>query len=71
MGLIGPTKSNPHFMKGFAGNEVTRFAMLLYIKFFVHTSLAVLESILVHHGPPIFCIKDLVNCDFLMKNAHY
>jgi hypothetical protein len=22
MGLIGPTKSNPHFMKGFDGKEV-------------------------------------------------
>ncbi len=35
MGLIGPTKSNPHFMmKGSTSNEVTHFTMLFYIKFF-------------------------------------
>ncbi len=35
MGLIGPTKFNPHFMmKGSASNEVTHFIMLFYIKFF-------------------------------------
>jgi hypothetical protein len=36
MGLIGPMKSNPHFMKGSASKEVTNFAMLLYIKFLVY-----------------------------------
>jgi hypothetical protein len=35
MGLIGSTKSNPHFMKGFTGNEVINFAMLLGIRFLV------------------------------------
>jgi hypothetical protein len=35
MGLIGPTKSNPHFMmKGSTSNEVTHFTMLFYNKFF-------------------------------------
>jgi hypothetical protein len=34
MGLIGLTKSNPHFMmKGSIGIEVTHFTMLFYIKF--------------------------------------
>jgi hypothetical protein len=34
MGLIGLTKSNPHFtMKGFISNEMTHFTMLFYIKF--------------------------------------
>jgi hypothetical protein len=35
MGLIGPTKSNPHFMmKGSTSNEVTHFTVLFYSKFF-------------------------------------
>jgi hypothetical protein len=33
MGLIGLTKSNPHFMKGFVGNEITSFAMLFVLDF--------------------------------------
>jgi len=36
MGLIGPTKSNPHFMKGFDGNEVISFVMLFGIRFPIH-----------------------------------
>jgi hypothetical protein len=35
MGLIKPIKSNPHFMKGFNGNEVINFTMLFNFRFLV------------------------------------
>jgi hypothetical protein len=40
MGLMGPTKSNPHFVNGFDGSVVTNFAMPILVKFliFSHSS---------------------------------
>jgi hypothetical protein len=35
MGLMGPTKSNPHFVNGFDGNVVTNFAMPILVKFLI------------------------------------